>query len=194
MPDMSRTFAYARVSTSDQTTANQLREIEAAGFSVDRRRVVSESISGSVSADQRPGFAQLLVKMEEGDVLIVTKLDRLGRNAMDVRATVEGLAERGIRVHCLALGGVDLTSAAGRMTMQVLNAVAEFERDLLIERTHAGIARAKAEGKAMGRPSALSNEQRADVLRELDAGASVAALARRFGTSRQTIMRVRDAV
>ncbi|MFW6856696.1 MULTISPECIES: recombinase family protein [Burkholderia] len=191
---MSRTFAYARVSTSDQTTANQLREIEAAGFSVDKRRVVSESISGSVSADQRPGFAQLLVKMEEGDVLIVTKLDRLGRNAMDVRATVEGLAERGIRVHCLALGGVDLTSAAGRMTMQVLNAVAEFERDLLIERTHAGIARAKAEGKPMGRPSALSNEQRADVLRELDAGASVAALARRFGTSRQTIMRVRDAV
>ncbi|CAJ5797529.1 resolvase domain-containing protein [Burkholderia pseudomallei] len=191
---MSRTFAYARVSTSDQTTANQLREIEAAGFSVDKRRVVSESISGSVSADQRPGFAQLLVKMEEGDVLIVTKLDRLGRNAMDVRATVEGLAERGIRVHCLALGGVDLTSAAGRMTMQVLNAVAEFERDLLIERTHAGIARAKAEGKAMGRPSALSDEQRADVLRELGAGASVAALARRFGTSRQTIMRVRDAV
>ncbi|MPV69201.1 recombinase family protein [Burkholderia sp. BE17] len=191
---MSRTFAYARVSTSDQTTANQLREIEAAGFSVDKRRVVSESISGSVSADQRPGFAQLLVKMEEGDVLIVTKLDRLGRNAMDVRATVEGLAERGIRVHCLALGGVDLTSAAGRMTMQVLNAVAEFERDLLIERTHAGIARAKADGKAMGRPSALSDEQRADVLRELDAGASVAALARRFGTSRQTIMRVRDAV
>ncbi|HDR9260277.1 TPA: recombinase family protein [Burkholderia vietnamiensis] len=190
---MSRTFAYARVSTSDQTTANQLREIEAAGFSVDKRRVVSESISGSVSADQRPGFAQLLVKMEEGDVLIVTKLDRLGRNAMDVRATVEGLAKRGIRVHCLALGGVDLTSAAGRMTMQVLNAVAEFERDLLIERTHAGIARAKAEGKAMGRPSALSDEQRADVLRELDAGASVAALARRFGTSRQTIMRVRDA-
>ncbi|MUV26371.1 helix-turn-helix domain-containing protein [Burkholderia thailandensis] len=190
---MSRTFAYARVSTSDQTTANQLREIEAAGFAVDKRRVVSESISGSVSADQRPGFAQLLVRMEEGDVLIVTKLDRLGRNAMDVRATVEGLAERGIRVHCLALGGVDLTSAAGRMTMQVLNAVAEFERDLLIERTHAGIARAKAEGKAMGRPSALSDEQRADVLRELDGGASVAALARRFGTSRQTIMRVRDA-
>ncbi|CAJ3473708.1 recombinase family protein [Burkholderia pseudomallei] len=190
---MSRTFAYARVSTSDQTTANQLREIEAAGFSVDKRRVVSESISGSVSADQRPGFAKLLDRMEEGDVLIVTKLDRLGRNAMDVRATVEDLAERGIRVHCLALGGVDLTSAAGRMTMQVLNAVAEFERDLLIERTHAGIARAKAEGKAMGRPSALSDQQRAEVLRELNAGASVAALARQFGTSRQTIMRVRDA-
>ncbi|WP_216089562.1 MULTISPECIES: recombinase family protein [Burkholderia cepacia complex] len=190
---MSRTFAYARVSTTDQTPANQLREIAAAGFTVDKRRVVTESISGSVSADQRPGFAELLLKMEEGDVLIVTKLDRLGRNAMDVRATVEALAERGIRIHCLALGGVDLTSAAGRMTMQVLNAVAEFERDLLIERTQAGIARAKAEGKMIGRPSALSKQQQDDVRQQLDAGASVSSLAKQYSTSRQTIMRVRSA-
>lgn len=189
---MSRTFAYARVSTTDQTPANQLREIEAAGFTVDKRRVVTESISSSVSADQRPGFAELLLKMEEGDVLIVTKLDRLGRNAMDVRATVETLADRGIRIHCLALGGVDLTSAAGRMTMQVLNAVAEFERDLLIERTQAGIARAKAEGKAIGRPSALSKQQQDNVRQQLSQGASVASLARLYGTSRQTIMRARD--
>ncbi|MBR8387599.1 recombinase family protein [Burkholderia cenocepacia] len=190
---MSRTFAYARVSTSDQTAANQLREIEASGFNVDKRRVVTESISGSVSADQRPGFADLLRRMEEGDVLIVTKLDRLGRNAMDVRATVEALADRGIRIHCLALGGVDLTSAAGRTTMQVLNAVAEFERDLLIERTQAGIVRAKAEGKAMGRPSALSTQQHKEVRRQLSEGASVAGLARQYGTSRQTIMRIRNA-
>ncbi|KIX54537.1 recombinase family protein [Burkholderia gladioli] len=189
---MSRTFAYARVSTTDQTATNQLREIEAAGFSVDKRRVITESISGSVSADQRPGFAELLLKMEEGDVLIVTKLDRLGRNAMDVRKTVEILADRGVRIHCLALGGVDLTSAAGRMTMQVLNAVAEFERDLLIERTHAGIARAKAEGKTMGRPSALTEQQRKDVREKLRAGATVAGLAKIYGTSRQTIMRVRS--
>ncbi|KVQ45484.1 DNA invertase [Burkholderia cepacia] len=190
---MSRTFAYARVSTTDQTAANQLREIESAGFNVDKRRVVTECISGSVSAEQRPGFADLLRRMEEGDVLLVTKLDRLGRNAMDVRATVEALADRGIRIHCLALGGVDLTSAAGRMTMQVLNAVAEFERDLLIERTQAGIARAKADGKQMGRPAALSNQQQADVRHALLNGASVASLARRFSTSRQTIMRIRDA-
>ncbi len=191
--NMSRTFAYARVSTSDQTTANQLREIEAAGFSVDKRRVVTESISGSVSAEQRPGFADLLRRMEEGDVLIVTKLDRLGRNAMDVRATVEALSDRGIRIHCLALGGVDLTSAAGRMTMQVLNAVAEFERDLLIERTQAGIARAKAEGKSLGRPHALTEEQQNEVRRLLNNGTPVARLAKQYGTSRQTIMRVRDA-
>ncbi|WP_080402667.1 recombinase family protein [Burkholderia ubonensis] len=189
---MSRTFAYARVSTIDQTAANQLHEIEAAGFSVDKRRIITESISGSVSAEQRPGFADLLRRLEEGDVLIVTKLDRLGRNAMDVRATVEALADRSVRIHCLALGGVDLTSAAGRMTMQVLNAVAEFERDLLIERTQAGIARARTAGKTLGRPSALTRQQRDEVHQQLREGASVASLARRYGTSRQTIMRVRD--
>ncbi|WP_228938910.1 recombinase family protein [Paraburkholderia saeva] len=190
---MSRVFAYCRVSTADQTTENQRREIEAAGFAIDKRRVIEESISGSVAANERPGFAKLVDRLESGDVLVVTKLDRLGRNAMDVRATVEQLASGGVRVHCLALGGVDLTSAAGRMTMQVISAVAEFERDLLIERTQSGLRRAKAEGKVFGRPSALSIEQRDAVLARIASGASVASLAKEFSTSRQTIMRVRDA-
>ena len=87
-------------------------------------------VSGrQAAAANRKGFSKLLDRMEDNDVLVVTKLDRLGRNAMDVRATVEALAKTGVRVHCLALGGVDLTSAAGKMTMGVLNAVAEFERD-----------------------------------------------------------------
>lgn len=113
------------------------------------------------------------------------------RNAMDVRATVDKLAALGVRVHCLALGGVDLTSPAGRMTMQVIAAVAEFERDLLVERTQAGLARAKVEGKTIGRPAALSSAQRQEVIRRLDAGASVSALARELDTSRQTIIRAR---
>ena len=78
-------------------------------------------------------------------MLVVTRLDRLGRDAMDVSATVAQLAGRGVRVHCLALGGVDLTSSAGRMTMGVINAVAQFERDLLVERTQSGLARARDE-------------------------------------------------
>jgi putative DNA-invertase from lambdoid prophage Rac len=151
---MSRTFLYARVSTTDQTTANQVLEIQAAGFAVEPQRVIEETVSGSTLAAERKGFIKLLERMETGDCLIVTKLDRLGRNAMDVRSTVDKLAASGIRVHCLALGGVDLTSAAGKMTMQVLAAVAEFERDLLVERTHAGIERAKSEGKVLGRPAA----------------------------------------
>ena len=190
---MPRVFAYCRVSTADQTTENQVQEIAKAGFAVDPRRVIAETISGSVAASERPGFGKLVDKLEDGDVLVVTKLDRLGRNAMDVRATVEALAGMGVRVHCLALGGQDLTSSSGKLTMGVLAAVAEFERDLLIERTQAGLARARAEGKTVGRPSALAPEQQEAVRVRLGAGESVAALARDFRTSRQTIMRCRDA-
>jgi putative DNA-invertase from lambdoid prophage Rac len=191
---MARTFAHCRVSTTGQTTENQVREIEAAGFKVDARRIVAETISGSSSIDERPGFAKLMDRLERDDVLIVTKMDRLGRNAVDVTQTVERLAGMGVRVHCLALGGVDLTSAAGKMTMQVLGAVAQFERDLLIERTNSGLARAKAEGVVLGRPASLTVEEQGAVRSALAAGARVSELARQYDTSRQTIMRVRDAV
>lgn len=187
---MARTFAYCRVSTADQTTDNQVREIEAAGFAIEPRRVIAETVSGSVAAMERAGFAKLVDRLEDGDVLIVTKLDRLGRNAMDVRATVEALAAIGVRVHCLALSGVDLTSAAGKMTMGVLSAVAEFERDLLIERTQAGLSRAKAEGKALGRPSALTVAQQQAVLASRSQGVSLGVLAKQYGVSRAAIQRV----
>lgn len=189
---MPRVFAYCRVSTHDQTTDNQIQEIAAAGFIVEPQRAIAETVSGSVPASERPGFRQLLNKLERGDVLVVTKLDRLGRNAMDVRATVESLAQEGIRVHCLALGGVDLSSPAGRMTMGVIAAVAEFERDLLVERTQAGLIRAKAAGAVLGRPPALTREQSSAALQRLSEGGSVASVARELGTSRQTVMRVRD--
>lgn len=193
---MARTFIYARVSTTEQHPENQVLEVETAGFAVEKHRIVTEKISGSVTASQRPQFAKLLDRLESGDVLIVTKLDRLGRNAMDVRMTVERLAADGVRVHCLALGGVDLTSAAGKMTMGVLGAVAEFERDLLIERTNAGIARAREEGKEPGRPCALTKTQQGEVRVKLslEGASSVASLAREYNTSRQTIMRIRAAM
>ena len=191
---MPRTFAYVRVSTPGQTTDNQLGEIQAAGFSIEPRRVVKETVSGSVATAQRRGFARLLDRLEAGDVLVVTKLDRLGRNAMDVGSTVARLASLGVRVHCLALGGVDLASSTGKLTMNVINAVAEFERDLLIERTQAGLSRAKAEGKRLGRPASLTADQRRSVARRLGEGAGVSALAREFKTSRQTILRVKDAM
>lgn len=190
---MSRVFAYCRVSTSDQTTDNQVQEIAAAGFTVTPQRTITETISGSVAASERPGFGKLLNKLEDGDVLVVTKLDRLGRNAMDVRATVEALTGIGVRVHCLALGGVDLTSPAGKMTMGVIAAVAEFERDLLIERTQSGLARARAEGKALGRPRSISDAAMSDVQGRLAAGETISAIAKAYSTSRQTIMRIRGA-
>ena len=189
---MSRTFAYLRVSTVDQTTENQLNEIKAAGFTVQSRRRMAETISGSVTAKQRPGFQRLLDRLEEGDVLVVTKLDRLGRNAIDVASTVSELAGLGVRVHCLQLGGVDLTSSTGKLTMGVINAVAEFERDLIVERTQAGLARAKAQGTKLGRRHKLTETQRTAVRERLAAKESVRSLAKEYGVSRQTIARVRE--
>ena len=187
---MARTFAYCRVSTAEQTTDNQVMEIEAAGFNVDPKRVIVETVSGSTAAMQRREFARLVDRLEAGDVLIVTKLDRLGRNAMDVRATVDALAALGVRVHCLALGGVDLTSPAGKMTMGVIAAVAEFERDLLVERTQAGLSRAKAEGRSLGRPATLSASQHQAILTARKSGQSLGMLAKQYGVSRAAIQRV----
>lgn len=189
---MSRAFAYTRVYTFEQTTENQIREIEAAGFSIEPHRIITETVSGSMAIAQREGFSRLIDKMEAGDVLVVTKLDRLGRDAVDVSTTVARLEKAGVRVHCLALGGVDLTSFAGKMTMNVINAVAQFERDLLSERTQAGLARAKAQGKPLGRPQALSSDQQQAVRVKIENGEAISAIACEFKTSRQTIMRVRD--
>lgn len=172
---MSRTFAYCRVSTIGQTTENQVQEISSAGFEIQPQRCIEETISGSTSSSERKGFNSLLDRMEAGDVLVVTKLDRLGRNAIDVQSTVQLLEGKGIKVHCLALGGVDLTSPAGKMTMTVLAAVAQFERDLLIERTQAGLERAKAEGKALGRPTKASSEQVQELKKRLMSQSQVAA-------------------
>lgn len=189
---MSRVFAYCRVSTSEQVTENQVLEIKSAGFALHTYRIIEECISGSVAAYERPEFKKLSEKLESSDVLIVTKLDRLGRNAMDVRATVEKLAKSGVKVHCLALGGVDLSSPAGKMTMQVISAVAEFERDLLIERTQSGLLRAKAASKKFGRPQSLNEIQQKEVLIKINEGSSISKISKEFKTSRQTILRIRE--
>lgn len=189
---MPRIFAYARISKMHQETENQIKEIESAGFAIEPHRIMTEIISGSQPIARRKGFVRLLDKMEKGDVLVVTKLDRLGRDAIDVSLTVAKLENMGIKVHCLALGGVDLTSSAGKMTMGVINIVAQFERDLLIERTQSGLTRAKSQGKTLGRPKVLSELQTKQALHQLGEGKTIAAIARHFTISRQTIMRIRD--
>ena len=190
---MTRIFAYCRVSTADQTIDNQIQEMAAAGFTVQKGRSITETVSGSVPAMQRKGFLALLNKLEASDVLIVTKLDRLGRNAMAVLTSVDRLASMDVRVHCLALGGTDLTSSAGRLIMTVIAAMAEFERSLLVERTQSGLARAKSQGKKLGRPQSLGEAAIKTVVARLAQGEAVAAMARAYGTSRQSIMRIRQA-
>lgn len=186
---MSRVFAYCRVSTGGQETENQVAEIAAGGHKIEPSRVIEEIISGAVPAFERPGFARLVDRLEAGDTVITTKIDRLGRNALDVRQTVQKLADRGVKVRCLALGDVDLTSTPGKMIMAVVGAVAEMERDLLIERTAAGLERAKAAGKVAGRPARLTSDQKRAIGERLASGEAIAALAREYGVDRQIIRR-----
>lgn len=186
---MSRTFAYCRVSTVSQSAENQIREIEAAGFQIEPHRIVTETISGSVEAMQRPLFSRLLDKLENGDTLVVTKIDRCGRNAMDVRKTIEDLSNRGVRVHCLQLGGADLNSAAGKIIMGVICQIAEFEKDLLIERVNAGLERAKSQGRILGRPSRLTSQQKEEIRKRKESGETIYALAKAFGVDRRLIQR-----
>jgi putative DNA-invertase from lambdoid prophage Rac len=188
-----RVYGYGRVSTAEQTTENQRQELESLGHELQAQRWFSDTISGKVPAKERPQFSKLLDRMEAGDLLLVSKLDRLGRDMIDVLQTLKTLEERSIRVKVNALGDVDLTSAAGKVTVRVLAAVAEMERDLLVERTQAGLARAKAEGKQLGRPSKTSEEQRHTILARLHAGETVSQLARDYNVSRTSIINIRDA-
>ncbi|WP_027469223.1 recombinase family protein [Deefgea rivuli] len=186
---MSRTFSYCRVSTIDQTNDNQELQIKEAGFKVTSSRAFVETISGKTCAMQRPAFSELIGKLEEGDTLVVSKLDRLGRDTSDVLATITKLEAMGVKVHCLALGGMDLTSAAGKMTVTVLAAVAQFERDLLVERTQAGLQRAKAEGKTLGRPTTIDAEKAAAILADLPVS-SIRKVADRHKVSAGTVQRI----
>ena len=181
------TFAYGRVSTKDQTTENQRKDIERAGYTVEFW-FADVGISGKTSASQRPQFAALMAQIRNGETLIVSKLDRLGRDAQDVGATIKFLASREIAVIVLQLGKLDLASPAGKMMLTMLAAVAEMERDLLVERTQSGLARAKAEGKTLGRPSKTTSAQRTEIVSKYSEGETVSALARLYAVSRANIL------
>lgn len=183
------TFAYGRVSTKDQTTENQRQEIEQAGIKIDYW-FAEEGVSGSVHASQRPQFGALLQKIRDGETLVVSKLDRLGRDAQDISATIKELGKRKVEVIVLQLGKLDLTSPAGKMMLTMLGAMAEMERDLLVERTQSGLARAKSEGKILGRPVKTTESQRAEIVAKRAAGETVSALARLHGVSRASILRI----
>ena len=182
-------FAYGRVSTTQQSTENQRLEITNTGFQIDYW-FADDGVSGKVCARQRPQFSRMLDKIRDGETLVVSKLDRLGRDAVDVLQTVQSLADRNIKIIVLQLGNTDLSSPTGRLLLTMLAAVASMERDLLIERTQAGLMRAKAEGKKLGRPSKTTQEQKAEIVLRKKNGESISHLARIFGVSRATILAI----
>jgi len=189
---MSRVFAYARVSTVEQLTENQREQIAAAGYDIKPKLFIEEKVSGSVPAAQRAGFQKLLERMDEGDTLVVTKLDRIGRDSIDVQQTVEHFQREGIRLVVLQLGNLDLTSSAGSLMVKMLAAVADFERELIIERTQAGQARARAAGTHMGRPAKTTEKEQHAIRNALLGGATVTSMAVKYGVSRATIINIRD--
>ncbi|ECH9259148.1 recombinase family protein [Salmonella enterica subsp. enterica] len=185
---MSRTFAYCRVSTSEQVTENQIIAIRQAGYDVLDNRVVSEVVSGGVQAMKRKAFADMVNhKLESGDRLIVLKLDRLGRDNIDVQQTIDMLVKRGIEVVSLDLPVRNLTSAEGKLMLQMFSAFAEFEKSRIIERTKEGLDRAKQEGKRLGRPVATDTRER--VQRAKAKGLSQSKAALELGVSLPTIKR-----
>lgn len=151
---MSRTFAYSRCSTTDQNTDNQFSVIEAKGYDIPDYRKVAEVVSGGIPAKQRPELSNLINKLEPNDTLVVAKIDRLGRDNIDVQQTILDLADRDIKVISLDLPTSDLTSAEGKLMLQMFSAFAEFEKNRIRERTMDGLAQAKKGGKKLGRPVA----------------------------------------
>ncbi len=188
-----KVFGYGRVSTGQQTTENQRLELEQAGYLIEPDYwFADEGISGKVCASQRPAFKELKGKIRRGETLVVSKLDRLGRDAIDVLQTVRDLGSKGVKVIVHQLGSTDLTSPAGKLLLMMLSAVAEMERDLLVERTQAGLVRAKAEGKVLGRPSKTTEVERIEIIKKLEEGQSVSAVAREYNVSRANIIGIRN--
>jgi len=174
---------YARVSTAGQRDDMQLQALEAAGS----ERIWSEVASGA--ATMRPELTKLLEAVEDGDTVVVWRLDRLGRSLPHLVATINDLDARGVRVQSLQ-DPIDTRSASGRMQLNIFATLAQFERELGIERTTAGLAAARASGKTLGRPCKIT-EHRTAIANELrDKGATVATIARELSVSRATVYRM----
>jgi len=156
------TFGYARVSTRDQDLAGQIAELQAVGCG----NIFKEKVSGAKT--DRPQLAKVIRRLESGDVLVVTRLDRLARSSRDL----------------------DTTTPHGKLMVTVLGGLAEFERELIRARTDDGRKRAKARGVRFGRPQALTAHQRKEAIQRLAEGAVQADLARSYGVSQATISRL----
>jgi len=143
---------------------NQFSVIEGKGYDIPEFRLIAEIISGGIPAKQRPEFSRLLEKLEANDTLVVAKIDRLGRDNIDVQKTILDLAYKGIKVISLDLPTSDLTSSEGKLMLQMFTAFAEFEKNCIRERTMDGLAQAKKDSKKLGRPVASVQKKKANGL------------------------------
>jgi DNA invertase Pin-like site-specific DNA recombinase len=178
------TFGYARVSTDGQTLAAQDAALRGAGCA----KVYSETASGAKT--DRAALRKAVNSLREGDVLMVTRLDRLARSTRDLLNTLDEISKRGAGFKSLGDVWADTTTPHGRLMLTVLGGLAEFERELIKSRTGEGRARAKAAGLHLGRPSKLSPHQQREAIARRDAGEALTDIARTFGVSHTTIGRL----
>jgi DNA invertase Pin-like site-specific DNA recombinase len=177
-------YGYARVSTNGQDLAGQVAELMVAGCA----KVFKEKVSGAKT--DRAELAKAIRRLEPGDVLVVTRLDRLARSTRDLLNIVAAIAEREAGFRSLKDTWADTTTPHGRLMLTVLGGLAEFERELIRARTGEGRTRAKARGVKFGRPSVLTPHQRQEVMQRLAQGEAQADLARSYGVSQATISRL----
>lgn len=179
-------IGYARVSTERQDLAAQLAELGRLG--IERKRIYTDKRSGKATAD-RPGLREAIAAASEGDVLVVTRLDRLARSVPDARDIVEQIYDHGAALQ-IGTSVHDPNDAVGRFLFNALAMVAEFERDLISQRTKEGLAIARSKGRLNGKPPKLSPKRAARLLEDHESGTYTSAeLAELYGVSRATVYR-----
>jgi DNA invertase Pin-like site-specific DNA recombinase len=177
-------IGYARVSTDGQSVESQLAALKAAGA----EKVFSEKVSGAKTDRKQLGLA--IAKLAAGDVLIVTRLDRLARSTRDLLNVLATVSERGAGFKSLAEAMIDTTSAHGRLVVQVLAAIGEFERELIKSRTGEGRKRALVRGVRFGRKPKLTKHQVAEAILRREAGEALTEIGRSYNVSHSTISRL----
>src|ERR1700722_17023679 len=177
---------YARVSTDGQTLDAQCAALTAAGAT----QVFAEKVSGAVT--DRKQLARAIATLGPGDVLLVTRLDRLARSTRDLLNVLDQVAKAGAGFRSLADSWADTTTPHGQLMLTVLGGLAEFERSLILARTSEGRAKAKARGVHMGRPPKLTPHQTREALARREAGEALADIGRTFGVSHTTIGRLQS--
>ena len=181
-------IGYARVSTLDQNLGLQMQALKKAGC----QKIFREKVSGANR--QRPEFQQMLDQLREGDTVIVWRLDRLARSTRHLLETMETIREAGARFQSLSEPWADTTTNAGKMIMTVFAGIAEFERDLILERTQAGRNAAKSNGVRFGRPPKLNPEQLKLAQRLIEEGKAAHEIADTFNVHVATIYRLAAAL
>ena len=178
------TLGYARVSTTEQSLDRQQDELRAAGA-----EMIYQEVGSGKKGAARPQWDELLRSLRQGDTLMVTELSRLGRSTSQLSQLADDLSERGIALRILNLG-IDTGTPSGRLVYQIIAAVAEMERELLIERTNSGLAASRARGRKGGRKREFSPKAVRKAQEQYDKGElSVTEIARIAGVSRQTLYR-----